>query len=150
MWDVEIASTDSRSDTNATAATTTSGSSLPMQARLLISLIPFSLYGFLFTRIPPYVTAVPEELTDDGTKEGWEGEGWLASSMGRVIVLGIIVLGGLSGFGAVRTAWNFIEHLKAGRWVLTPDYADAQTSRLGRRHPAGREIAVPHPAGYGG
>lgn len=120
-----------------------------MQTRLLISLIPFSLYGFLFTQIPPYVTAVPEEVTQDGTKEGWEGEGWLASTMGRVIVLGIIVLGGLSGFGAVRTAWNFGEHLRAGRWVQKPGDADCQTRCFGRRCPAGREIALPHSARYG-
>ena len=48
--------------------------------------------------------------------EGWEGGGWLALSLGRVVVLGVVVLGGLSGFGAVRTAWDFFEHLSgAGR-----------------------------------
>jgi hypothetical protein len=46
--------------------------------------------------------------------EGWEGGGWLASSLGRVVVLGVVVLGGLSGFGAVRTAWDFMEHIWGG------------------------------------
>jgi hypothetical protein len=89
-----------------------------MSSRLLIALIPFTLYVFLFTRIPPYVTAIPEvpqtteasNLSDAGPA-GWEVEGWLASSMGRVVVLGVLVLGALSGFGAVRTAWTFVEHL---------------------------------------
>ena len=42
--------------------------------------------------------------------EGWEGGGWLAPSLGRVVVLGVVVLGGLSGLGAVRSAWEYIEH----------------------------------------
>lgn len=99
-------------------------------------MIPFALYVFLFSLIPPYVTAMSGEAPDpvasppvpnaedtpiptsgdsaldkwSSGPEGWEGSGWLASSLGRVIVLGVVVLGGLSGFGAVRTAWNFIEY----------------------------------------
>lgn len=46
--------------------------------------------------------------------EGWEGGGWLAPSLGRVVVLGVVVLGALSGFGAVRTAWNFLDHMTSG------------------------------------
>jgi hypothetical protein len=67
------------------------------------------LYCFAFTFIPPYVTHT------ESSGEDWEGEGWLAASLGRVVVLGIVALAGLSGFGAVRTAWNFMEHLKHGR-----------------------------------
>ena len=102
-------------------------------------MIPFTLYIFLFTRIPPYVTAVasipPSSVVDNNTgievdtpipsplpgsvswtegPEGWEGEGWLASSLGRVVVLGVVVLGALSGFGAVRTALNFYEQIRGG------------------------------------
>jgi hypothetical protein len=106
-------------------------------------LIPFTLYIFLFTRIPPYVTAVPAiaptlpelGMDDNGLgidtpaatphggtgsvswaegPEGWEGEGWFASSLGRVVVLGVVVLGALSGFGAVRTALNFYETIQGG------------------------------------
>ena len=43
--------------------------------------------------------------------EGWEGGGWLAPSLGRVVVLGVVVLGGLSGLGAVRSAWEYVEHV---------------------------------------
>ncbi|KAJ9120257.1 hypothetical protein QFC22_003157 [Naganishia vaughanmartiniae] len=39
----------------------------------------------------------------------WRRGGWLEPSLGRVVVCGVVVLGGLSGLGAVRTAWNFIE-----------------------------------------
>lgn len=39
----------------------------------------------------------------------WRKGGWLEPSLGRVVVCGVVVLGGLSGLGAVRTAWNFIE-----------------------------------------
>lgn len=39
----------------------------------------------------------------------WRKGGWLEPSLGRVVVCGVVVLGGLSGLGAVRTAWNFVE-----------------------------------------
>jgi hypothetical protein len=29
--------------------------------------------------------------------------------LGRVVVLGVVVMGALSGLGAVRTAWMFLE-----------------------------------------
>lgn len=130
-------------DTSSLTASTSKSSGLSFTSRFLIALIPFALYIFLFSRIPPYVTAMPafgtagaspaEEkivpssestgstIDDAITKwstsgpEGWEGEGWLAPSLGRVIVLGVIVLGSLSGFGAVRTAWNFIEYAWSSR-----------------------------------
>lgn len=100
---------------------------------------------FLFTRIPPYITAVPVNFQviptpsvdmDDPSStastideaivqwstsgpEGWEQGGWLAPSLGRVVVLGVVILGSLSGFGAVRSAWNFFEHRRAGSHTLT-------------------------------
>lgn len=100
---------------------------------------------FLFTRIPPYITAVPMNVQvvstpsmdiDDPSStassideaivqwstsgpEGWEQGGWLAPSLGRVVVLGVVILGSLSGFGAVRSAWNFFEHRRAGSRTLT-------------------------------
>lgn len=127
---------------DSTSASTKS-SSLPFTSRLLISLIPFALYVFLFTRIPPYITAVapreipstnatiPADESSNGTvsgigealvewstsgPEGWEGGGWLASSLGRVVVLGIVVIAGLSGVGAIVTAWDYLEQARgAGR-----------------------------------
>lgn len=54
--------------------------------------------------------------------EGWEGEGWLASSLGRVVVLGVVVLGALSGFGALRTALNFFENIHGGIGYVVDAY----------------------------
>lgn len=140
-------------------------------------MIPFGIYVFAFTRIPPYVTtdhlglsavmlanqnettvvngttivvgagktshriALPAHVhlgdykdlnddadnatdpsredageRDDGVQEDWQRGGWLEPSLGRVVVCGIIIMGALSGFGAVRTAWGFYENggLKSG------------------------------------
>lgn len=157
----------------------TRGSSLTLTTRLLVALIPFSLYIFLFTRIPPYVTAVasaPIPALDDGAMdgadegvgagpvgtgvvswtegpEGWEGEGWLASSLGRVVVLGVVVLGALSGFGALRTALNFFENIHGGigsvsippsRRLAEPWLTLLQVS-VRQRHHTGRTIVVSRP-----
>lgn len=94
--------------------------SIAFTTRALIALLPFALYVFAFTRIPPYVTtqeSVPDTHPADRAEwsagpEGWEKGGWLAASLGRVVVLGIVVLGCLSGFGAIRTAWGFLEHAR--------------------------------------
>ncbi|WVR06897.1 hypothetical protein IAU60_003933 [Kwoniella sp. DSM 27419] len=135
-----------RSRESSSPSTTPSRStSLSITSRLLISLIPFTLYIFLFTRIPPYITAIPitaapppptpvDEVDDPSSTastvqeaivqwstsgpEGWEQGGWLAPSLGRVVVLGVLTLGSLSGFGAVRSAWNFFEHVGAGSRAL--------------------------------
>jgi hypothetical protein len=156
---------------------------LSITKRFLLSLVPFGLYVFLFTRIPPYITTVDSPLSqqelDDILRSGnfsqtvngtrrissqrlkaafpqivelgdldelqesdtltngteteqtnfdeeayedyeyafeyysqqqmWRKGGWLEPSLGRVVVCGVVVLGGLSGLGAVRTAWNFVE-----------------------------------------
>ena len=57
-----------------------------------------------------------EEEEDDGVQEDWQHGGWLEPGLGRVVVCGIIIMGALSGFGAVRTAWGFYENggLKSG------------------------------------
>ncbi len=53
---------------------------------------------------------VPGMDDDDyANQEGWQKGGWLEPSLGRVLACGVVVLGGLSGLGAVRTSWNFIE-----------------------------------------
>ncbi|WOO81159.1 Golgi pH regulator [Vanrija pseudolonga] len=147
---------------DSTSASTKS-SSLPFTSRLLISLIPFALYVFLFTRIPPYITAVapreianvnatiPADEASNGTvagigealvewstsgPEGWEGGGWLASSLGRVVVLGIVVIAGLSGVGAIVTAWDYLEQARgAGRPPVTDaDVLQAERSLYRIRH----------------
>ncbi len=42
--------------------------------------------------------------------ELWQKGGWLEPSLGRVVVCGVVVLGGLSGLGAVRSSWIFLEN----------------------------------------
>ncbi|WWC89141.1 uncharacterized protein L201_004059 [Kwoniella dendrophila CBS 6074] len=150
-------------DTSSLSTTPSRSSSISFTSRFLISLIPFTLYIFLFTRIPPYITAIPitpvpilptpvlevnEPSSTAGTideaivqwstsgPEGWEQGGWLAPSLGRVVVLGVLVLGSLSGFGAVRSAWNFFEHtIGTGSRSLTDnDILQAERSLYRVRH----------------
>ncbi|WWC70164.1 uncharacterized protein I206_104112 [Kwoniella pini CBS 10737] len=150
-------------DPSSASTTPSKSTSISFTSRFLISLIPFTLYIFLFTRIPPYITAIPispapslptpvlevddpastastidEAIVQWSTSgpEGWEEGGWLAPSLGRVVVLGVLVLGSLSGFGAVRTAWNFFEHsIGAGSRSLTDnDILQAERSLYRVRH----------------
>ncbi|KAJ9103955.1 hypothetical protein QFC21_002418 [Naganishia friedmannii] len=66
----------------------------------------------------------------------WRRGGWLEPSLGRVVVCGVVVLGGLSGLGAVRTAWNFIEGggLGSGRLLTREDLISAERSLYRIRH----------------
>ena len=90
---------------------TTTGRRISLKSRTVVALVPFALYCFAFSFIPPYASTVGKgPLSED-----WEGDGWLSSALGRVVVLGVVALAGLSGFGAVRTAWNFVEHIKHGQ-----------------------------------
>lgn len=131
----------------------------------MIALVPYALYIFLFTRIPPYITAVqpatPILDTPDGQNgtlpigqngtlpigngttpgdwtsgpEGWESGGWLAPSLGRVVVLGVLVIAGLSGIGAVVTAWDYLEEAAgAKRPVTDGDILQAERSLYRVRH----------------
>lgn len=94
-------------------------SSLSLTSRVLISIIPFLLYIFLFTRIPPYITAI-----DD-----WDGGGWLVPSLGRVVVLGVLTMASLSGIGAVKTAWDYLEQAAGGgRKISNADVLQAERS----------------------
>ncbi|ORX35751.1 Abscisic acid G-protein coupled receptor-domain-containing protein [Kockovaella imperatae] len=84
-------------------STSLSTSTISFPVRLGVALLPFGLYCFLFSCIPPYLTAVDADST------GWH---WLSPLLGRLLVLGIVSLAGLSGYGAVRTAWIFYEHAR--------------------------------------
>lgn len=134
--------------TTDSTSSATKRTSISLRSRILVGCIPFALYCFMFTFIPPYVTSasplspdipvIPvnetmgdttgmdldnvDNLADLDMAEGWEGEGWLASTLGRVVVLGVVTLAGLSGFGAMRTAWNFIEHRRHGKRCVVTVY----------------------------
>ncbi|KAG9120190.1 hypothetical protein FRC07_004403 [Ceratobasidium sp. 392] len=57
----------------------------------------------------------------------------LTSALARLSVLGTVVLGALSGFGAIATAWMFADALGKKRWaeITKQDIANAENS-LGR------------------
>lgn len=61
--------------------------------------------------------------------EGWEAGGWLSSSLGRVVVLGVVIMAALSGIGAVRTAWDYLELAAGGgRKITDADVLQAERS----------------------
>ncbi|RSH87209.1 hypothetical protein EHS25_003118 [Saitozyma podzolica] len=73
------------------------------------------------------VDAVDTDASWASGREGWEEGGWLASSMGRVVVLGVLILGSLSGFGAGVGA-------KTRRLLNENDILDAERSLYRVRH----------------
>lgn len=92
-------------------STTPTRSTLSLPVRLLVAIVPYTLYIFLFTRLPPYIT-VHVDADGDGVEDWANWAGWVAPAMGRLVFMGVICLGGLSGFGAVRTAWMFWERTR--------------------------------------
>ncbi|GAW02754.1 G protein-coupled receptor 89 [Lentinula edodes] len=64
--------------------------------RIFISLIPVTLSLFAISRIP-----LPQALRNDSKID------LITSSLARLLVVGTIILGLLSGFGAVSSSWTF-------------------------------------------
>ncbi|KAF8608098.1 hypothetical protein BDV93DRAFT_241420 [Ceratobasidium sp. AG-I] len=90
------------------------GASLPR--RLALPLFFFSAYIMMLLRIP---------VMDNNL-----GSDVLTSALARLSVLGTVVLGTLSGFGAIATAWMFTDALGKRRWVeiTKQDIANAEHS----------------------
>ncbi|KAJ3907329.1 G protein-coupled receptor 89 [Lentinula edodes] len=65
--------------------------------RIFISLIPVTLSLFAISRIP-----LPQALRNDSKID------LITSSLARLLVVGTIILGLLSGFGAVSSSWTFL------------------------------------------
>ncbi|KAF9073990.1 G protein-coupled receptor 89 [Rhodocollybia butyracea] len=65
--------------------------------RIIISLIPVSISLFALSRIP-----LPQALREDSNID------LITSSLARLIVVGTIILGLLSGFGAVSNSWAYL------------------------------------------
>ncbi|PPQ85760.1 hypothetical protein CVT25_003078 [Psilocybe cyanescens] len=84
-------------------------------ARAILSLIPVALYLLALSYIP-----LPSSLEPADT---------LTTSLSRLIVLGTIVLGLLSGFGAISSSWQFLpfgsrsQSVPSDRDVDTAQYA---------------------------
>lgn len=65
--------------------------------RLCLSIIPVALYLFALSKIP-----LPSALSDSFTVDTF------TAALSRLIVLGTIILGLLSGFGAISNSWGYI------------------------------------------
>ncbi|KAJ3811783.1 G protein-coupled receptor 89 [Lentinula aff. lateritia] len=65
--------------------------------RIFISFIPVTLSLFAISRIP-----LPQALRNDSKID------LITSSLARLLVVGTIILGLLSGFGAVSSSWTFL------------------------------------------
>ncbi|KAJ4485342.1 G protein-coupled receptor 89 [Lentinula aciculospora] len=65
--------------------------------RIIISLIPVSLSLFAISRIP-----LPQALRNDSEID------LITSSLARLLVVGTLILGLLSGFGAVSSSWAYL------------------------------------------
>lgn len=73
--------------------------------RILISFIPVVVFLFALAHIP-----LPAGLTSRDV---------LTNALSRLIIVGTIVLGLLSGFGAISNAWGFIPFLSASKPIPT-------------------------------
>ncbi|KAF8637139.1 hypothetical protein AX17_003043 [Amanita inopinata Kibby_2008] len=83
--------------------------------RVILSFIPVTLFLFALSRVPlPGGFTPPDIMTD---------------ALSRLIILGTIILGVLSGFGAISNSWGFIPFLTSSRPILTEQQiASAQYS----------------------
>ncbi|KAG6890143.1 hypothetical protein C0995_011436 [Termitomyces sp. Mi166 len=69
-------------------------SSFLLGPRILLSLIPIGLYLFALSKIPlPHALATSDNFT---------------ASLARLIVVGTVILGLLSGFGAMSHSWSYL------------------------------------------
>ena len=81
--------------------------------RVIFSLVFIGVYLFLLSRIP-----LPPVLKASDT---------FTAALARLVVLGTIILGVLSGFGAVSSAWGYLPFMEQSgcvymhsRWRLPP------------------------------
>ncbi|KDR78231.1 hypothetical protein GALMADRAFT_65417 [Galerina marginata CBS 339.88] len=81
--------------------------------RAILSLIPVALYLFALSYIP-----VPASLETSDTA---------TTALSRLIVLGTIVLGLLSGFGAISSSWKFLPF--GSRSETVPSERDIDTAK---------------------
>jgi len=72
--------------------------------RFIISFIPVMLLLFAIAYIP-----LPKDFTPPDI---------MTSALSRLLILGTITLGVLSGFGAISNSWGFIPFLASSRYTL--------------------------------
>ncbi|KAG8957136.1 hypothetical protein FRC03_010505 [Tulasnella sp. 419] len=71
--------------------------------RFILTLVPYTIYLIAVYRIP-----VPE---------GLQSSGMLSSSFSRLTVIGVIILGLISGYGAISTAFMFFKDIARSDWI---------------------------------
>jgi The Golgi pH Regulator (GPHR) Family N-terminal len=74
-----------------------------IRARFFLSLVPVITYLFAFSHIP-----LPASLASSDTT---------TIALSRLIVLGTIILGLLSGFGVISNSWRFLPFISQSRYV---------------------------------
>ena len=74
-----------------------------IKARFFLSLVPVITYLFAFSHIP-----LPAGLASSDTT---------TIALSRLIVLGTIILGLLSGFGVISNSWRFLPFISQSRYV---------------------------------
>ncbi|CED83743.1 Predicted G-protein coupled receptor [Phaffia rhodozyma] len=89
-----------------------------LSRRYILAMVPFSGCLFLFACIP-----VPAGMKEQGT-------GLFNFAIMRASVLGVLILGGLSGFGSITTALSFLENMSRGHWqaISSEDLLNAERS----------------------
>jgi hypothetical protein len=75
-----------------------------VRARVLLSLVPVIIYFFALSRIPLPAALASSDIT--------------TVALSRLIVLGTIILGLLSGFGAISSLWKFLPFISQSRYVV--------------------------------
>ena len=75
-----------------------------VRARVFLSLVPVIIYLFALSHIP-----LPAALASSDTT---------TIALSRLIVLGTIILGLLSGFGAISSSWQFLPFISQSRYVM--------------------------------
>ncbi|KAA1475759.1 hypothetical protein DENSPDRAFT_784045 [Dentipellis sp. KUC8613] len=95
-----------------TSPVSASRSLIPSLPRLFIILAPLALYFFLLSFIP-----IPVALTASSEPS------FLNAALSRITVLGVLILGFLSGFGSVTTSWGYFPFV-CGKKRKVPTQAD--------------------------
>jgi len=109
----------SNSSLNSSATTSPSPRRSPFWS-VLLAMIPYTFYLYTVYRIP-----VPSALANSGAYQTsfslYVGllsiiAGLITKSLSRLTVVGVLILGLISGYGAISTAWMFFQDMKIIRF----------------------------------
>ncbi|TFK36129.1 hypothetical protein BDQ12DRAFT_756357 [Crucibulum laeve] len=97
--------------------------------RALLSLVTIGLYLFLLSYIP-LPPALVSSASNSSSSSSETGLTLTAAALARLIVLGTIILGLLSGFGAISGSWRFLPWLERTKAVPSDRDVDAAAYAL--------------------